>query len=93
MPAAPPYRRAAPGIPHGTGSRLLGSLLKVCFDHLGAHRVELFVFEDNERARRAYLKNGFVEEGIVRDIHQDAEGTFRSMRLMSILRPEWQRPA
>lgn len=77
----------------GTGSRLLRSLLKICFDDLGAHRVELFVFEDNERARRAYLKNGFVEEGIVRDIHRDAEGNFRSMRLMSILKPEWQRPA
>ena len=73
----------------GTGSRLLRSLLKICFGDLGAHRVELFVFEDNERAHRAYLKNGFVEEGIVRDIHRDAEGNFRSMRLMSILRAEW----
>jgi RimJ/RimL family protein N-acetyltransferase len=77
----------------GTGSRLLRSLLKVCFDDLGAHRVELFVFEDNERAYRAYLKNGFVEEGIVRDIHRDADGSFRSMRLMSLLKPEWRRPA
>ena len=74
----------------GTGSRLLQALLKICFDDLGAHRVELFVFENNERARRAYLKNGFVEEGIVRDIHRDAEGAFRSMRLMSSLRPEWK---
>jgi RimJ/RimL family protein N-acetyltransferase len=57
---------------HGTGSRLLQSLLKICFDDLGAHRVELFVFEANERAHRAYLKNGFVDEGIVRDIHRDA---------------------
>ena len=77
----------------GTGSRFLRSLLKTCFGDLDAHRVELFVFEDNERAYRAYLKNGFVEEGVVRDIHRDAEGTFRSMRLMSLLRPEWDRPA
>jgi RimJ/RimL family protein N-acetyltransferase len=74
----------------GTGSRLLQALLKICFDDLGAHRVELFVFEDNERAHRAYLKNGFVEEGVVRDIHRNAEGSFRSMRLMSLLRPEWK---
>jgi RimJ/RimL family protein N-acetyltransferase len=74
----------------GTGSRLLRALLKICFDDLGAHRVELFVFEDNERAHRAYLKNGFVEEGIVRDIHRDSEGTFRSMRLMSLLKPQWK---
>jgi RimJ/RimL family protein N-acetyltransferase len=77
----------------GTGSRLLRSVLKICFDDLDAHRVELFVFEDNERARRTYLKNGFVEEGIVRDIHRDAEGAFRSMRLMSLLKPEWKRSA
>jgi RimJ/RimL family protein N-acetyltransferase len=74
----------------GAGSRFLRSLLKICFDDLGAHRVELFVFEDNERAHRTYLKNGFVEEGIVRDIHRDAEGSFRSMRLMSVLKPEWK---
>ncbi|MEH2560022.1 RimJ/RimL family protein N-acetyltransferase [Bradyrhizobium algeriense] len=77
----------------GTGSRLLRSVLKICFDDLDAHRVELFVFEDNDRAHRAYLKNGFVEEGVVRDIHRDAEGTFRSMCLMSLLKPEWKRPA
>jgi RimJ/RimL family protein N-acetyltransferase len=77
----------------GTGSRLLRSVLKICFDELGVHRVELFVFEDNDRAHRAYLKNGFVEEGVVRDIHRDAEGTFRSMCLMSLLKPEWKRPA
>jgi RimJ/RimL family protein N-acetyltransferase len=77
----------------GTGSRLLRSVLKICFDDLGAHRVELLVFADNERAHRTYLKNGFVEEGIVRDIHRDTEGAFRSMRLMSLLRPEWKCPA
>ena len=62
-------RIAARDAGRGTGSRLLRSLLKICFDDLGAHRVELFVFEDNERAHRAYLKNGFVEEGIVRGLH------------------------
>jgi len=74
---------------HGIGSRFLRSVLRVCFDDLAAHRVELFVFEDNERAYRAYKKNGFVEEGLVRDLHRDADGSFRSMRLMSLLRPEW----
>jgi ribosomal protein S18 acetylase RimI-like enzyme len=74
---------------HGIGSRLLRSVLQVCFDDLAAHRVELFVFVDNERAYRAYLKTGFVEEGVIRDLHRDADGNFRSMRLMSLLKPEW----
>lgn len=74
---------------HGIGSSFLRSVLRVCFDDLTAHRVDLLVFEDNERAYRAYVKNGFVEEGLVRDLHRDADGNFRSMRLMSLLKPEW----
>ena len=74
---------------HGVGSGLLRSVLQTCFDDLAAHRVDLHVFVENERAYRAYLKNGFTEEGIVRDLHRDADGSFRSMRLMSMLRPEW----
>jgi len=44
---------------------------------------------ENERARRAYAKAGF-EEGVRRDYHRDADGSFRSMRLMSLLSPEWE---
>ena len=73
----------------GIGSVLLRSVLQTCFDDLAAHRVYLYVFVENERAYRTYLKNGFVAEGIVRDGHRDPDGSFRSMRLMSMLRPEW----
>jgi RimJ/RimL family protein N-acetyltransferase len=73
----------------GVGSRLLRSVLNVCFDDLAAHRVELLVFEANDRAYRVYLKTGFVAEGVVRDLHRDDDGSFRSMRLMSLLGPEW----
>ena len=83
-------RRIAVGTPgRGFGSGLLQSVLQICFAELAANRVELFVFVENERAYRTYLKNGFVEEGVVRDLHRDADGSFRSMRLMSLLRPEW----
>jgi RimJ/RimL family protein N-acetyltransferase len=73
----------------GVGSILLRSVLQICFAELAANRVELFVFVENERAYRTYLKNGFAEEGVVRDLHRDADGNFRSMRLMSMLRREW----
>ena len=71
----------------GVGSILLRSVLQICFEELAAHRVELFVFVDNERAY--YLKTGFSEEGVVRDLHRDPDGNFRSMRLMSMLQQEW----
>jgi ribosomal protein S18 acetylase RimI-like enzyme len=73
----------------GDGSRFLRLVLQICFDELGAHRVDLFVHMENERARRVYARTGFFEEGILRDCHRDADGSFRSMRLMSMLKPEW----
>jgi predicted GNAT family acetyltransferase len=73
----------------GIGSKFLGSVLDICFSDLAAHRVELFVHLHNERARRVYAKIGFTEEGVIRDIHRNADGSFRSMRLMSILKTEW----
>jgi RimJ/RimL family protein N-acetyltransferase len=84
-------RIAVRNMGRGAGSVLLRSVLQTCFDDLAAHRVELLVFPENERAYRTYLKNGFAEEGIVRDLHRDADGSFRSMRLMSLLKPEWVR--
>jgi len=83
-------RRIAVGHPgRGVGPNLLRSVLQICFEDLSAHRVELFVFIDNDRACRTYLRTGFAEEGVVRDLHRDAGGSFRSMRLMSMLRQEW----
>jgi RimJ/RimL family protein N-acetyltransferase len=73
----------------GVGSQFLRSVLDVCFSELAAHRVDLFVHMHNERARRVYAKIGFTEEGILRDLHRNEDGSFRSMRLMSILKPEW----
>jgi RimJ/RimL family protein N-acetyltransferase len=75
---------------HGVGPRLLGAVLAHCFETLDLHRVDLKVLTDNHRARRAYAGLGFTEEGILRDIHREADGTFKSMAVMSILRPEWR---
>ena len=73
----------------GIGSRFLRSILTICFNELAAHRVELLVHMENERARRVYAKTGFFEEGILRDYHRNADGSFSPLHLMSLLRPEW----
>ena len=74
----------------GLGRKLLGAVLTHCFTSLDLHRVDLKVITDNHRARRAYTGLGFTEEGILRDVHREADGAFKSMALMSILRPEWE---
>ena len=53
------------------------------------NRVDLDLFVENERARRAYEKLGFVVEGRLRDYHRSVDGRIRDALIMSILRKDW----
>ena len=70
----------------GLGSILLEALLDRLFTTTETNRVDLDVFLGNDRARRAYEKAGFEVEGVLRDYHRNADGSFSSMWLMSVLR-------
>ena len=74
----------------GVGSLFLRELLDWVFTKSDTNRVDLDVFEGNDRAKRAYEKAGFKTEGLLRDYHRQGDGSFASMWLMSILRREWQ---
>lgn len=50
----------------GLGTEATRLLLSYAFDRVGLHRVQLEVFDFNERAIRSYRKSGFVEEGRLR---------------------------
>jgi RimJ/RimL family protein N-acetyltransferase len=78
---------ARPG--EGLGPGLLAAAQDEAFGDSAVHRLQLRVYPENERARRAYRTAGFVEEGLMRGVSRAADGTHRSMVLMSILRPEW----
>ena len=73
----------------GTGSRLLAAALDWLFTQTATNRVDLDVYVENDRARRAYEKAGFTAEGRLREYHLAADGTRRDVWLMSILRREW----
>ena len=47
----------------GTGSRLLAAALEWLFTGTRTNRVDLDVYVENERARRAYEKAGFRQVG------------------------------
>jgi RimJ/RimL family protein N-acetyltransferase len=74
----------------GLGSMLLDGVLDALFEESDANRIDLDVFLGNERARRAYEKAGFALEGVLRDYHRNADSTFSSMWLMSVLRRDWE---
>lgn len=74
----------------GTGSRLLLGVLDWLFSNTETNRIDLDVYVENERARRAYEKAGFQVEGRLREYHLGADGIRHDVWLMSILRREWE---
>ena len=83
-------RIAVRDVGRGAGSALLRAALTWLFAETDANRVDLDVFVENERARRAYEKAGFIIEGRLREYHRWSDGSYRDMWLMSILRREWR---
>ena len=72
----------------GNGTEALQLLLSYCFNSLGFHRVELVVYEENERAIHMYEKVGFKKSGILRELEW-YNGKWRNMIVMDILAHEF----
>lgn len=75
----------------GLGAAALGLALEHAFGTCAAHRLWLDVLPDNARALRLYERSGFRSEGLLREAHLLPDGSFTSLRLMSILKEEWAR--
>jgi RimJ/RimL family protein N-acetyltransferase len=64
-------------------------MLRHAFEVMGANRVELKTDALNQRSRRAILRIGAKEEGILREHMITASGRCRDTVYYSILRSEW----
>jgi RimJ/RimL family protein N-acetyltransferase len=73
----------------GYGYEAMRLLLQFAFDELNLHRVQLTVFDYNQRAIRLYEKLGFTREGAFREFLQ-RDGQRHDMILYGLLRPEWE---
>ena len=66
-------------------------LVEVALDHAraaGAHKVQLEVYPENERAIALYEATGFEVEGVRRDHYRRPDGALRSAVIMAVaLRP------
>jgi RimJ/RimL family protein N-acetyltransferase len=72
----------------GYGTDALIALVAFGFDQLRLERIELDVYEFNERARAVYERVGFVQEGTMRRaLYRD--GAFHDVHRMAVLRDEW----
>jgi RimJ/RimL family protein N-acetyltransferase len=63
-----------------------------CFDEVGLRRVWLVTYANNARARRAYEKAGFREEGTARESDW-VDGRWLNSAMYGILEHEFRRGA
>ena len=71
----------------GLGSAAMDAVANHAFDTLGAHRLWVDVVEDHVRARRAYERQGFRVEGVLRKAFRSGED-YTSLLLMAQLATE-----
>ncbi|MNI02827.1 Spermidine N(1)-acetyltransferase [compost metagenome] len=72
----------------GLGSEATALYIKYGFDILKLHKITLEVFSFNPRGEHVYLKNGFVQEGILREDFK-YENEYIDSKIYSILSSEY----
>ncbi|MGN6870137.1 MAG: GNAT family N-acetyltransferase [Solirubrobacteraceae bacterium] len=73
----------------GLGTGLMYEIVRVGFDELGLHRLQLGVYDFNLGAIACYERVGFVIEGRMRDSTRGSTG-YWSGYLMALLEPEYR---
>ena len=74
----------------GYGTDATKTIIRWGFEQLGLNRIELWVYDFNPRAIRAYEKAGFKRDGVRRQgLYRD--GSFHNELLMCLLREEWEK--
>ncbi len=73
----------------GISTRMIREVLRIGFTELGLHRISLGVYSFNQAAIRSYLRAGFQQEGILRDVVKYGDEFWSSVE-MSVLAPEWR---
>src|SRR5699024_6851278 len=72
----------------GIADEVVQLLLEYGFLELGLNRIHLHTFTYNVRAQKVYERNGFVQEGILRQ-HSWKRGEYKDIANYGILKSEW----
>lgn len=72
----------------GIGRQMMQQVIRVGFNELHLHRLDLRVFDFNAPAIACYEKVGFVQEGVLRDWLR-TQDEYWSVVVMSLLETEW----
>ena len=80
----------AAGRGRGVCQGMVRAVLRIGFETLGLHRIDLGVYDFNHAAIRCYEKCGLQREGTARDVLRHEDGSYWSLTEMSILEHEWR---
>ena len=73
----------------GICQAMVKALLRIGFEDLKLHRIGLGVYDFNHAAVNCYLKCGFQQEGVMRDIAKHGD-SYWTLIEMGILEDEWR---
>jgi len=73
----------------GVGDQIVRALLRIAFEELSLHRVDVLAFDFNHPAIRCYERIGFRKEGLLRDARKHGDD-YWSLWLLSILDHEFK---
>lgn len=73
----------------GYGTEAMRLLIRFAFREMNLNRLELDVYDFNDRAYRCYLNCGFKEEGRLRE-RQYKNGRYVDVIQMGLLKSEWK---
>lgn len=82
-------RQSAVG--HGYVTESTATLVRLCFEELGAARVELVCDPRNERSTAVAERIGFLDEGTLRNALLGVSGTPRDRRVYGLVPTDWER--
>ena len=71
----------------GFGTALMREVVRLGFDVLKLHRLQLSVFDFNEAAIRCYERVGFVREPLLREARKGSDGYWNIVQ-MGLLRSD-----
>ena len=75
------------------GKRIADEVIPLVLDYgfteLNLNKIYLYTITNNDRARKVYERNGFVQEGVLRQ-HYFCVGAFQDLYQHAILASEWQ---
>lgn len=74
----------------GYGTEAMKLLIDFAFLEMNLNRLELEVYDFNERAIRSYLNCGFIQEGRLRE-RQYKNGKYSDVIQMGILKSDWKK--